>query len=207
MTSRATSRDGVCRCILQVLPEMSKSRGRQTKRRAIAPALISDLDRAEEDEDSVTPTSSLSPCTAKASANSVIIEEISSTHRYSKHEFMENFGSTVVYYILSHEWGKAKLNKPGVKEDIKAAIWKYLQDCYPNETDEIKIDLTALVVDCEETDLKVAIKHVQFARTLTRIHWLLLCPRDEDKGGYYVVHCAVTIILVRTCLHPLWFHM
>lgn len=76
----------------------------------------------------------------------IIIEEHTATHRYTKHEFMENFGTAALEHILKQTWGRKHFQSPEVKDNLRNTVWEYLVKCYPGETTEIELELTALVV-------------------------------------------------------------
>lgn len=77
---------------------------------------------------------------------SIIIEEITSTHRYTKHEFMSNFGTSVLDHLLAAAWGKERLSKDETRRDLREAVSRYLIKICPDQMDEIELELTALVV-------------------------------------------------------------
>lgn len=93
---------------------------------------------------SLTPSSPSSPtCEMKGS---IIIEEISSTHRYTKHEFMSNFGTSVLDHLLAAAWGKERLSRDETRRELREAVSRYLIKICPDQMDEIELELTALVV-------------------------------------------------------------
>lgn len=83
---------------------------------------------------------------AESQKGSLIIEEVASIHRYTKHEFMSNFGTSVLDHLISASWGKQTIEKEESRNALRQAVLRYLIKLYPDQSDEIELDLKALVV-------------------------------------------------------------
>lgn len=100
-----------------------------------------------------TPTSPSSN-SSKSEDSSITIEEVSSIHRYTKHEFMSNFGTSVLDHLISASWGKESITKEESRRNLKEAILRYLIRLCPDQFDEIELELKALVVVVRKSNKK-----------------------------------------------------
>jgi SAM-dependent methyltransferase len=80
----------------------------------------------------------------------VEIEVLPTRHRFTKEEFMENFGGCVVSYLTKCAWGIEAAEK--YKEKIAFALEKYLSD---KGEGEIELELDALVVTAKKGTVEV----------------------------------------------------
>lgn len=102
-----------------------------------------------------SPSSSSSPTTsnaASASTGSLVIEEMTSTHRYTKHEFMSNFGTSVLDHLICASWGKESISKEATRKELREALLRYLHRICPDQLDEIELDLKAIVVVIKKSE-------------------------------------------------------
>lgn len=68
-------------------------------------------------------------------------------HRFTKEEFMDNFGGCVVAYLTKCAWGQKAAEK--YKEKISGALDKYLS---ARGEDGLELELDALVVVAKKGD-------------------------------------------------------
>lgn len=117
-----------------------------------------------ETDSSATPTqsnpipSSLDPLETEES--SILIEEVSSIHRYTKHEFMSNFGTSVLDHLISSSWGKQSISKEETRKELTEALLRYLIKLCPDQFDEIELEMKALVVIVRKVNKKDTSKHI-----------------------------------------------
>lgn len=91
------------------------------------------------------------PSNSRVSAHdkgSLTIESTISTHRYTKHEFISNFGTSVLDHLLAASWGKERIftKNDSVRIELREALNRYLCRKYPEDWDEIEVEMEALVV-------------------------------------------------------------
>ena len=84
----------------------------------------------------------------------VQIELLPTKHRFTREEFMENFGGVVVEYLMRNAWGAEIAKKHA--EAAREAIWRFIEDKAPllpgdldgDNTSEpvLELELDALIV-------------------------------------------------------------
>lgn len=90
--------------------------------------------------------------TPEVQTGSIAIEEVASVHRYTKHEFMSNFGTSVLDHILTATWGRQSISREETRKELREALMRYLVKLCPDQLDEIELELKALVVVVRKSD-------------------------------------------------------
>jgi hypothetical protein len=105
-------------------------------------------------------TTSTDPTTCGVQTGSITIEEVASVHQYTKHEFMSNFGTSVLYHILAATWGHGSVSKEETRKELREALMRYLIKLCPDQLDEIELELKALVVVVRKNDKRGVPNHL-----------------------------------------------